>query len=190
MLHDYENREEYNRCNYIIEVISMNIYMTTGTHGFLQKLMESHPEEEMILMQGGDALLLHETNGESVFESPRSYEVVDQTGNLPHSGFVVFNNIPVSDEGRPLFEYRFKNRAGLIEEVAGFIAIRVLRPLNSDTYSIMTVWEDEKSFQGWQESKQYQKAHEKRGTEEGIDSTKDIFPRSSYVTKYFVSGER
>ncbi len=167
----------------------MKLYMTTGTHDFLQKIMDQHPEETMMLMQGEDALLLHETSGESVFESPRSYEVVDQSGTLESKGYVVFNNIPVSDEGRPLFEYRFKNRAGLIEEVEGFTAIRVLRPLDSDTYVIMTLWEDERSFLGWQESKQYEKAHAKRGTEEGIDNQKDIFPRASYVSKYYVSGQ-
>ncbi|BCB02946.1 heme-degrading monooxygenase HmoB [Bacillus sp. KH172YL63] len=163
--------------------------MTTGTHDFLQKIQNENKDEKMILMQGEDALLVHETNGESVFESPRRYEIVDQSGELENKGYAVFNNIPVSDEGRPLFEYRFKNRAGLIEEVPGFTAIRVLRPLDSDTYVIMTLWEDEKSFHGWQESKQYEKAHAKRGTEEGIDQKKDIFPRASYVTKFHVSSQ-
>ncbi|XXM73976.1 antibiotic biosynthesis monooxygenase family protein [Lysinibacillus sphaericus] len=167
----------------------MNMYMTTGTLEFLKTILKKHQDEKMVLMHEGDALLVHETEGETVFESPRSYEVVDQSGSLEKRGYAVFNNIPVSDEGRPLFEYRFKNRAGLIEEVPGFIAIRVLRPLNSDTYVIMTLWEDRQSFLGWQESKQYQKAHEKRGTEEGIDSKKDIFPRASYVTEYIVSEE-
>ncbi|MBN8192545.1 antibiotic biosynthesis monooxygenase [Bacillus sp. NTK074B] len=167
----------------------MKLYMTTGTHDFLQKIMDQHPDETMMLMQGEDALLLHETSGESVFESPRSYEIVDQSGALESKGYVVFNNIPVSDEGRPLFEYRFKNRAGLIEEAEGFTAIRVLRPLDSDTYIIMTLWDDERSFLGWQESKQYENAHAKRGTEEGIDNQKDIFPRASYVSKYYVSGQ-
>jgi heme oxygenase (mycobilin-producing) len=169
--------------------MKMKMYMTTGTHEFLSKILNQHPEEKMILMQEADALLVHETNGESIFESPRRYEIVDQTGSLEKKGYAVFNNIPVSDEGRPLFEYRFKNRAGLIEEVPGFIAIRVLRPLDSDTYVIMTLWENRQSFLGWQESKQYQKAHAKRGTDEGVDAKKDIFPRASYVTEYAVSGE-
>ena len=167
----------------------MKVYITTGTHEFLKKIMEKHSQEKMILMQGKDAMLLHETNDESVFESPRKYEIVDGSGELEDNGYVVFNNIPVTDEGRPLFEYRFKNRAGLIEEVSGFTAIRVLRPLDSDTYVIMTQWDNEKSFEGWQESKQYQKAHEKRGTEEGIDNKKDIFPRASYVSEYHVTGQ-
>ncbi|OIU73211.1 antibiotic biosynthesis monooxygenase family protein [Rossellomorea aquimaris] len=167
----------------------MNMYMTTGTLEFLKKILNKHQDKKMILMHEGDALLVHETEGETVFESPRSYEIVDQSGALEKKGYAVFNNIPVSDEGRPLFEYRFKNRAGLIEEVPGFIAIRVLRPLESDTYVIMTLWEDRQSFLGWQESRQYQKAHEKRGTEEGIDAKKDIFPRASYVTEYIVSEE-
>jgi heme oxygenase (mycobilin-producing) len=167
----------------------MKMYMTTGTLEFLKKIAAQHPDEKMVLMHSGDALLIHETESETVFESPRSYEIVDESGSLEKKGYAVFNNIPVSDEGRPLFEYRFKNRAGLIEEVPGFLAIRVLRPLDSDTYVIMTIWEDRQSFLGWQDSKQYQKAHEKRGTEEGIDAKKDLFPRASYVTEYMVSEE-
>lgn len=167
--------------------MDMKIYMTTGTHDFLKTIKDEHPGEAMVLMQGEDGLLIHESEGDSVFSSPRTYDILDSSGELTEEGFVVCNNIPVTDEGRPLFEYRFTNRAGLVEEVEGFISIRVLRPQSSDTYVIMTQWKDEKSFLGWQESNQYKKAHAKRGTESGIDNKKDIFPRSSYVTKYHVT---
>ncbi|TFD97654.1 antibiotic biosynthesis monooxygenase [Jeotgalibacillus sp. R-1-5s-1] len=163
----------------------MNMYMTFGTPEFLHKFTEEHPNETMIQLQGDDTtLLLHETEGSTVFSQPRKYEIFDQTGTLTNNGFFVFNNIPVSEEGRPVFEHRFKNRAGLIEEEPGFIAIRILRPLDSDTYVVLTQWEDEESFKNWQTSQSYNKAHAKRGTSEGIDHQKSIFPRQSFVTKY------
>ncbi|MDZ5713065.1 antibiotic biosynthesis monooxygenase family protein [Jeotgalibacillus haloalkalitolerans] len=161
------------------------IYMTFGTPDFLHKFQEENPNETMIQMLGEDtALLVHETEGETLFNQPRKYEVFDGSGQLTENGFFVFNNIPVSDEGRPVFEHRFKNRAGLIEEEPGFIAIRVLRPVDSDTYVVLTQWDDEQSFKDWQTSQSYNKAHAKRGTSEGIDHQKSIFPRSSFVTKY------
>lgn len=74
-------------------------------------------------------MLIHETEGNSLFHEPRPYEVLDAVGLLGGE-FIVCNNIPVTDEGRPLFEHRFNQRARLIEKEPGFVAIRVLRPLN------------------------------------------------------------
>ena len=46
-----------------------------------------------------------------------------------------------------------------MENEPGFKAIRVLRPLEGDTYVILTLWEEEKAFQDWQQSNSYQEAH-------------------------------
>ncbi|MFC4322280.1 antibiotic biosynthesis monooxygenase family protein [Litchfieldia salsa] len=163
----------------------MNFYITQGTPNYLNKIVTQYPNEELIIYQNEDrCILIHETSGDTIFSEPRKYEVVDSVGEFLTEGFIVCNNIPVTDEGRPIFEYRFKNRAGLIEKEPGFIAIRVLRPLNSDTYIIMTMWESEKDFKNWQQSKAYEQAHKKRGTSEGIDHQKTYFPRPSYVTTY------
>ncbi|MGD7045212.1 antibiotic biosynthesis monooxygenase family protein [Jeotgalibacillus proteolyticus] len=163
----------------------MNIFMTFGTEDFLHKTMEKHQDETLVLLHGEDtALLIHETEGKTFFNQPRSYEVFEQSGVLTQEGFFVFNNIPVSEEGRPVFEHRFKSRAGLIDQEPGFIAIRVLRPVNSDIYVVLTQWDSEDSFKNWQSSQAYNKAHEKRGTEQGLDHQKTIFPRASFVTKY------
>ena len=94
----------------------MNVYMTTGTYTFLKTIKEKHANEIIFLMQNGQtALLLHETSGKTVFASPRRYEVVDGKGTIQNKGFVVMNHIPVTEEGRPLIEYRFKNQVGVIE---------------------------------------------------------------------------
>lgn len=163
----------------------MNVYITSGTSDYLQKIVEENQDQTFLMMkdQEEQTLLLHETNSESIFNEAREYEVIDQTGDLAGAGYAVLNNIPVTDEGRPLFEYRFKNRARMVESEPGFAAIRVLRPLNSDTYIILTLWNSEKDFLNWQTSKAYDHAHKKRGTSEGIDQ-QPIFPRPSYATKF------
>jgi heme-degrading monooxygenase HmoA len=167
--------------------IYMNMFITFGTVDYLNKLKEEHSEETMVLMSAADnAMLLHETAGSTLFNTPQRYEVLDASGDIHHGGFAVLNNIPVTDEGRPVFEYRFSQRAGLIEQEPGFAAIRVLRPLDSDTYVILTMWDNESSFKKWQESKAYEKAHQKRGTSEGMDQQKSIFSGPSYVTTYQV----
>ncbi|MDT8862006.1 antibiotic biosynthesis monooxygenase [Alkalihalobacillus sp. MEB130] len=114
----------------------------------------------------------------------KQYEILSETGALHKEGYVVINNIPVSEEGRSSFEERFMNRAGLVEGEPGFQAIRILRPITDDTYAIMTIWDDEASFTNWRTSKSYENAHKKRGTSQALPTT--IFPRPSFVTTYFI----
>ncbi|MET1029468.1 antibiotic biosynthesis monooxygenase family protein [Domibacillus tundrae] len=168
----------------------MNVFITSGTYDFLKTIKQKHAAEKMVLMDGAEgAALIHETNGKTVFSSPRRYEVVDTSGEIGERGYVVLNNIPVTDEGRPLFEHRFKNRAGAIENEPGFVSIRVLRPLDSDTYVIFTQWENVKAFENWKSSEAYNQAHKKRGTEEGLDKRPNIFSGASYLTTFTVPEE-
>ncbi|WP_163101683.1 antibiotic biosynthesis monooxygenase family protein [Peribacillus alkalitolerans] len=166
----------------------MFVHITSGTFDFLRKKLDQHREENMYLLQNAEGtLLVHETNDKkSVFSQPRSYEYVDAVGELKQKGFIVMNNIPVSKEGRPIFEHRFKNRPGQIENQPGFWAIRILRPLHSDTYIILTQWENEKSFHEWQNSQSFAHSHsQKEGGQETTSTTK-IFSGSSYISKYIV----
>lgn len=143
------------------------------------------PEETNVSLFNNDEEVLVLQEGETTsLEGAEAYKILDQSGDLPSGRFAVLNNIPVTEEGRPAFEERFSNRARLIEAEPGFVAIRVLRPLDSDTYVILTMWEDEDSFKRWQNSQAYGKAHAKRGTEEGVDQRPNIFPRPSFVTTY------
>lgn len=165
----------------------MYVYFTTGTTDFLEKIANKHPDQHMVLMENENhGLLIHETEGNTVFNAPRSYEVIDTAGNLDGGGFIVMNNIPVTDEGRPLFEYRFKNRAGQIEKEPGFTAIRVLRPLKDNTYVILTMWQAEKFFTDWQNSNSFKKAHSKPSGASGEEKQPNIFAGPSFVTKYYL----
>ncbi|AIF43130.1 hypothetical protein X953_08165 [Virgibacillus sp. SK37] len=102
------------------------------------------------------------------------YEIIDQSGALINSGVIVLNNVPVFHEAREKFEQRFLNRPKRIETVDGFVAIRVMKPLEGDTYTILTQWDSENSFRGWQQSKAYQLAHKNRGTKQGIDQQENV----------------
>jgi heme-degrading monooxygenase HmoA len=166
----------------------MNVFMTTGTYGYLLKVKEKHEGEAMVLMMDEDtALLLHETSGETVFKEPRRYEVVDGAGTYEKARFVVMNNIPVAEEGRPLFEHSFKNRDRSIDQMPGFVGIRILRPLSSDTYVILTLWKDESDFERWKQSDSFSKSHQKAAFgSEAAHPPKKIFAGASYVKKYYI----
>ncbi|MFC0561804.1 antibiotic biosynthesis monooxygenase family protein [Halalkalibacter alkalisediminis] len=116
----------------------------------------------------------------------KHYEIFGETGSFKKEGYVVMNNIAVVENGRGTFEERFRNRAGLVETEPGFQAIRILRPLDDDTYVIMTVWDNEESFKSWQTSKSYENAHKKRGTQAALATS--IFPRPSFVTTFYSKG--
>lgn len=137
--------------------------------------------------------MFYKENTEESVEGSLQYDVLDAVGEFKgQPGYIVCNNISVTDEGRPVFENRFKNRAGLIENEPGFQAIRVLRPLSNDTYVILTMWETEQNFKDWTESRSFENAHKKtsctsRRTSTGASTcrtAKEYF-LSSFFCDYF-----
>jgi heme oxygenase (mycobilin-producing) len=165
----------------------MKIYLTSGTFDFLQKIKEKHPSETMILMQNNEtSVLLHETPKKTVFGAPRSYQVLKSLGNLVQAGFASMKHIPVSDEERPVFEHRFKNKESIFQVLSGFIALRVLRPTKSNTYIIFTLWNNEKSYKEWEDSK----AHENLFNNLASESLQaQMFMGKSYVSSYYLPHE-
>ncbi|WP_349409609.1 antibiotic biosynthesis monooxygenase [Pseudalkalibacillus sp. SCS-8] len=163
----------------------MNYHLAYGTTDYLESLMEKHKDEDgsFYLLEGAeDSVLIHKTSGESLFETANSYEAIEETGGFDGAGFIVFNNIPVSSEGRPVFEDRFKQRAGLVEHEPGCVGILILRPKDKETYIVSSMWKDERDFENWKESSSYEKAHKDRGTSEGLSQT--IFTGKPYIKSY------
>ncbi|MBO0993627.1 antibiotic biosynthesis monooxygenase family protein [Bacillus sp. SD088] len=131
----------------------MYMYITAGTYPYLKKLEEQHPTEKMMLMQNMRTTeLWHETNKGSFFQSPRKYETMDAFGHFASEGFVACHYVSVRDENRPLFEYNFENKLTLIKQEEGIIAARILRPLSSEIYIIMTLWQTESFYVRWEKS--------------------------------------
>ncbi|HWL13477.1 MAG TPA: antibiotic biosynthesis monooxygenase [Ureibacillus sp.] len=164
----------------------MFIYLTSGTADYMETIRKKYVQkEQMIILHGsGNAVLLHETEGKSLFATPRKYEVIDSVNEIEQSGYFVLNNIPVSDEGRPVFEKRFLSRSRAIENEPGFVAYRLLRPLASDTYIVLTQWTGPSSFEAWKNSKAFKEAHSKPDrTTPGVQQ-QNIFNAASYVTTY------
>ncbi|MEO4054562.1 antibiotic biosynthesis monooxygenase [Solibacillus sp. CAU 1738] len=162
----------------------MFIYFTSGTADYMEKMRKKYASEKVFILHGeGNTVLVHESEKKSIFATPRKYEVLDSVGELQQKGYFVLNNIPVSDEGRPIFENRFLNRAGSIDKEPGFIAFRLLRPLDSNTYIVMTQWAGPASFEAWKTSQAFKQAHSNKGEATGV-MKQNIFNAASYVTKY------
>ncbi|MDV6377017.1 antibiotic biosynthesis monooxygenase [Sporosarcina sp. GW1-11] len=162
----------------------MNIYITTGTIDFMEKVKDKYADESMLLMNGGGhTLLLHETNGKSVFQTPRKYEVVGAFGNLTEPGYFALDNVAVTDEGKPIFEHRYKEMGEKLRDIPGFIAFRLLRPIGSDTYIVLTEWTDRRLYDLWRNSPGYKLSNPNDFKDQG-GTTLHIFTSAPYTATY------
>ncbi|BDH62946.1 heme-degrading monooxygenase HmoB [Lysinibacillus sp. PLM2] len=162
----------------------MYLYLTFGTPDYMEKIMKKYENEKMFILYGSEkTALLHETEGKTVFATPRKFEVIDSVNDIEQKGYFVFNNIPVSDEGRSVFEQRFLNRTRDIEKMDGFVAFRLLRPIKDDTYIVLTQWENKQAFDAWKQSKSFANAHAKPASAPGVKK-QNIFNAASYVTTF------
>ncbi|EQD23887.1 MAG: Antibiotic biosynthesis monooxygenase, partial [Leptospirillum sp. Group IV 'UBA BS'] len=80
--------------------------------------------------------------------------------------FVVANRIRVAKGHEAQFEERFRNRKGMIDGFPGFIRNLILRPVESEFYSVMTFWESMEAFESWTRSDSFKKAHSNRPPKE------------------------
>jgi heme-degrading monooxygenase HmoA len=77
----------------------------------------------------------------------------------------VANRIYVHPDYADAFETRFRERAGLVDHMPGFISNQVLRPANDgDPYIVLTFWNSRQDFLNWVRSDEFQKGHAQSGT--------------------------
>ena len=77
----------------------------------------------------------------------------------------VANRIFVKSEFGEAFEQRFRDRAGLVDRMPGFISNYVLRPVNDgEPYIVLTFWNTRQDFINWVRSDEFVKGHAQSGT--------------------------
>lgn len=167
------------------EVVELYIYITSGTMDFMESLRQKYKNENMIAMHGkGNSLLIHETTERSTFQTPMKYDVIGSTGTFKEEGFFALNHISVTDEGRPIFEHWLLSHIDPLENESGFIAYRLLRPVSSNTFIILTQWTKKIFFDLWQESISYQKILPLNEVGTGLEKKPHMFTSAPYTTTY------
>ncbi|MGI8574741.1 MAG: antibiotic biosynthesis monooxygenase family protein [Egibacteraceae bacterium] len=74
--------------------------------------------------------------------------------------FVAINVLTVPEERRQTLEERFAARAGEVEQMDGFEAFELLRPVEGqDGYFVYTRWESKEHFQTWLDSQAFSQGH-------------------------------
>ena len=77
----------------------------------------------------------------------------------------VANRIYVKQEYADAFERAFRERAGLVDKMSGFISNQILRPVNADDpYVVFTTWNSRQDFLNWVRSEAFVKGHAQSGT--------------------------
>ncbi|GAB4426674.1 MAG: antibiotic biosynthesis monooxygenase [Chloroflexi bacterium OHK40] len=75
------------------------------------------------------------------------------------------NRIFVNPEYAALFEEHFRNRAGLVDRMPGFVSNQLLRPVNpGDPYIVLTIWESRAHFEAWVHSDAFREGHARSGS--------------------------
>lgn len=84
--------------------------------------------------------------------------------------YIVANRVPVAEGYEEMFEQRFRNRAGQVEQQAGFVSMQILKPVETgDPYVVLTTWESKTAFNNWVGSEDFKLAHQNPMPREAFD---------------------
>ncbi|UXS21584.1 antibiotic biosynthesis monooxygenase family protein [Staphylococcus delphini] len=109
----------------------------------------SHKDLLYQIEEDGTTVTIYKNN------DAKTYTAIEATGELTPHHFCVLNYIKVDLNQSETFEERFLSRTADLNDVHGFISLRVLRPLDPQNhYVVISLWDDRKSFEEWQASEQ------------------------------------
>lgn len=147
-------------------MIHMRAHMTNGTWDFLERILKKRKINHYLLAHSetsSNTLAYYETfsRSRSPFAAGRSYEILIKSGTFEEEGYIVMNNIPLTEDGKPVFENRIKNKQPHLDTFYGYIAYRVLKPLKGNRYVILTQWESQEDYENWEERDGYRSFFDK-----------------------------
>lgn len=164
------------------------IYLTTGTYEYMYRLWQKQKKRKLIFMHNEEhALLLDESRKKSIFAAPRTYEIIDERGELGDTGFAHFYYYPVLIEERQFFEHHLLKAAHRFNFTNGFIAYRFLRPVKRNSYLFFTMWESEEAFRLWKKDQSLTSLFQIPDAK--LKKMPEPFPEPAYEVFYLV-GEK
>src|SRR5690625_1530485 len=103
----------------------MKAFMINETLDVLKSIAKKHQDIDFYYMNSDIiSLAYYEDKERNVLSSGRAYEELITKGEIQEEGYIVMNNIPVTDEGQPIFEDRFKQRQDEVDAMPGVQAFR------------------------------------------------------------------
>ena len=86
---------------------------------------------------------------------------------------VVSNRVQIADSHAETFIQRLKDNYG-IEEQPGFLGLKLLAPLDAETYITMTFWESVTDYETWKDDESFERAHSDRSSERVFTAPNEI----------------
>ncbi|PWA11783.1 antibiotic biosynthesis monooxygenase [Pueribacillus theae] len=166
----------------------MNFFITYGTHDFLKSIYEKYQNKYDIYLLdgGGSSILIVEKEGKSLFQSGKTYAIEKASGSFERATFAVINNVPVTQEHKDIFLYEAKIRAEMIEKQPGCLAVRVLKPIKSDSFIILSMWDSSGDYRRFENSPEFGLT---KPSTSGINVPQELFTGKAYVKTYSVFRE-
>lgn len=162
----------------------MNLYMTSGTPDYMEKLVDKFAKEPLIILHGnGNSVLLHESDKKSIFAVPRKFEIIEGAGTLTQGAYYVMFNMPILSDDRPVFENKLTDQLTSLRQDSVAIAYRFLRPVKAETYILLTHWSGPASYELWKNSNAYKTALQPI-LDGAQSSMQTMFNAATYVTTY------
>lgn len=132
----------------------MFLHITTGTVSYMKQLNEEHPELLLNAM-GQDGILYYEDdNDTSIFNSDRTYQIMDSKGGMSQDYPIVVFTIPIPS-GSDLLISHLKDLHGELSEVNGLIAHRIGKSTSKESYVVMTHWASKEAFWDFKDTDVY-----------------------------------
>ena len=78
---------------------------------------------------------------------------------------VVENRVQIAEPHAETFIQRLEESYG-IEEQPGFLGLKLLAPVEAETYITMTFWESREDYEAWKEGQAFDHAHTDRSAED------------------------
>lgn len=125
-------------------------YFTNGTYDYIEKLKHSSNISPFLLMHSEDSTLAYyESEQQTLFKESRDYQVIASIGILKEEGYISLYYTPVTEEGAPIFEMEYKQKIQELANIPGSIAARVLRPMATGNYILLSLWSNVEAYTTW-----------------------------------------
>ncbi len=103
----------------------------------------------------------NETNMTCPIAEARAQTTIDPE-SAARAGFVAINYIACKPGYKDRFECLFCSRARMIDNMPGFLGMKVLRCTeDNEPYLVVSFWTDEDSFKAWVGSPQFHEGHKR-----------------------------
>lgn len=163
----------------------MHIYLATGTSDFMEILQKKYKKENMTVLYGGNqSLLMHVTEGKTKFATPQSFEVVKSVNDFVEHGFYTITYIDIFVDSLISFEGRMQAKEFHFLNEPGFIAYKLLKPINSSVFAIIQQWTGANSYEAWKMSSNYKTDFDFMNDKDSLDRHATIASVAPYTKMY------